>query len=293
MEPSEAWLDRAPAGAGSTLLRLEGPDALGVLHRISTAFLEDLAPGQARATLFCDFRGRLLHRAIVAVTSDAAVWLLRDDAPGGPLAEHVDRHIFRERVTVSDRGAGRCVRAVPGGVSLAWGALREADGVPVAVQVEAGAALSIDTDAAIEPDDAMARARIEAGLPRHGHEIAEEFTPFEIGRAHEVHLSKGCYTGQEALMRLVTYHSVRRRLARVTGTGEAPATPADVRAIGGDPAHARAGRLTSAVREPLGGWMGLAVLRHEACEPGARLEVEGAPLVEVAPFPLTRPQGLP
>ncbi|HET7224900.1 MAG TPA: hypothetical protein VFK69_04210 [Candidatus Eisenbacteria bacterium] len=285
-----------PAGAvgpGSTLLRLEGPDALPVLHRISTAFLEDLVPGQARATLFCDFRARLLHRAIVAVASDGAVWLLRDDAPGFTLADHVMRHVFRERVTVTDRGAGRCVRAVPGGVSLAWGTLREADGVPLAVQVEAGDALSVDLGPVIEPDDAMERARIVAGRPRHGHEIAPEFTPFEINRAAEVHLSKGCYTGQEALQRLVTYHSVRRRLAVVGGEGEAPATPADVHAIGGDPAHARAGRLTSAVAEPLGGWIGLAVLRHEACEPGAALQANSGRLVQVIPFPLERPQGLP
>src|SRR2546427_12639350 len=105
----------APRAAESTLLRLEGRDALAVLHRLSAAFLDDLVPGQARATLFCDFRGRLLHRVIVVVTSDRAVWLLRDDAPGAALAAHLDHHVFREDVRVSDLGAGRWVRTVPGG----------------------------------------------------------------------------------------------------------------------------------------------------------------------------------
>src|SRR5580765_8374234 len=85
-----------------TLLRLAGRDALAVLHRISTQHLERLAAGETRATLFCDFRGRLLHRAVVTVTSDHAVWLLRPDAPGDELAAFLDRHVFREEVRIED-----------------------------------------------------------------------------------------------------------------------------------------------------------------------------------------------
>src|SRR5205809_6240655 len=87
----------------STVLRLEGRDALPLLHRISTQALLDLRPGSARATLFCDFRGRLLHRAVVAVTSDGAVWLLRPDAHGAELAAVVERMVFRDDVVLEDR----------------------------------------------------------------------------------------------------------------------------------------------------------------------------------------------
>jgi tRNA-modifying protein YgfZ len=279
--------EAAPTAA-STLLRLEGRDALGVLHRISTAFLDDLVAGQARATLFCDYRGRLLHRAIVAVTGDGAVWLLRDDAAGAALAAHIERHVFREDVRIAELGAGRWVRAVPGGVSLAHGTLRAVDDVPVAVQVDAGSALSVDLEPVIEPDLGAERARIDAGRPRHGHEIAEAFTPYEVHLAHEVHLSKGCYTGQEALLRLVTYRSVRRRLARVGGAGEPPAVPCDIGSADGT-----VGVLTSAVTGVGGEWSGLAVLRHEACEPGVALTAGDRILGAAAPFPLTRPFGLP
>ena len=86
-----------PGQATGTLLRLEGKDSLALLHRISTQSLLELAPGQACATLFCDYRGRLLHRAWVAVTSDHVVWLVRDDAPTLPLADFVERFIFRPR----------------------------------------------------------------------------------------------------------------------------------------------------------------------------------------------------
>jgi len=101
-----------------------------------------------------------------------------------------------------------------------------------------------------------------------------------------VHLAKGCYPGQEALMRLVTYHSVRRRLVRLAGDGAAPHAPCDVRAGG-----AAAGRLTSVADDGAGGWIALAVLRHEAAS--ERVEIEGAGAVrEVAPFEISQPLGL-
>src|SRR5262245_44455690 len=108
----EAGLPPAPeapsqerAGSGSTVIRLEGRDALGLLHRISTQSLEELAPGHVRSTLFCDFRGRLLHRAAVALSRDGVVWLVRPDSAPEQLAGHIERHVFREDVRVAAEGA--------------------------------------------------------------------------------------------------------------------------------------------------------------------------------------------
>src|SRR6185503_16493845 len=137
--PAPDAATQAPAGAAghgaSTLIRLEGRDCLSVLHRISTASLEGLEPGQARSTLFCDFRGRLLHRAAVAVTSDGAVWLLRPDAPAAELIEHVEHHVFREEVTISDRSAGHRVRLDFDTGDAPPETLAEADGIPARVRL--------------------------------------------------------------------------------------------------------------------------------------------------------------
>lgn len=269
------------------MLRLEGRDALDLLHRISTRFLSDLAPGECRAAPFCDFRGRLVHRAVVAATGDGALWLLRDDAPGDGLAAFVNRSVFREDVRIADLGARWIACAVPEGDAPAVGAVEEREGVPVRVRISHHWAIALVPPGAALPAEDEA-ARIRAGRPRHGHEIHPDFTPFEVGLAHEVHLAKGCYTGQEALMRLVTYRSVRRRLVRLGGDGTAPVVPRDVRAEG-----AVAGRLTSVADDTAGGWIALAVLRHEAASPGVRLEIEGAgPVREPAPFDLTQPLGL-
>jgi len=224
--------------AATTVLRLEGRDVLDLLHRVTTNRLDDLAPGAARGTLFCDFRGRLLHRAVVARTGDA-VWLVRDDAPSTP----------------------RLVRA-PGDVPLRVG--------PVA-------------DAPPASSD-RARARVRAGRPVHGHEIVDAFTPFEVNLAHEVHLDKGCYTGQETLQRLVTYDSVRRRLAWVGGAGAPPDAPADLEREG-----ARVGRLTSVVEDgPT--WVGLAVVAWDLAGP-AGVSMGGAMFDRLEPVPLQRPLG--
>jgi folate-binding protein YgfZ len=265
---------------GSAALRLSGRDALVVLHRISTQRLDDLAPGCARTTLFCDFRGRLLHRATVAVTMDGAVWLLRDDAPGASLAAFVDRGIFREDVRIEDRSA-----ELP--VQLALDAREpneriEGGAVPARVPESEGLALVVGGGAS--PGERVGEAdRIARGHARHGHEIDEAFTPYEVNLAAHVHLDKGCYPGQESLQRLVTYESVRRRLVRFDGRGEAPVLQ-DVKAV-----DAVAGKLTS-VAATVSGWSALAVVKINALDATFSL-ADGTALTAPNVFPMARPLG--
>jgi folate-binding protein YgfZ len=268
--------------SGSTALRLTGSDALALLHRIGTQAVVDLAPGGARATLFCDFRGRLLHRALIGLDADGAVWLFRDDAPGAPLAAFLDRHVFRDDVRIEDRSADLPVRWAPADERFGEHTFAEREGAPLGLRADARETLVV-ADPPLPPDE---RERMRAARPAHGHEIVEAFTPFEVGLAHEVHLDKGCFTGQEALMRLVTYRSVRRRLARVGGEGAPPAVPAELTADGRP-----AGVLTSAAAGG-GGWIGLAVVRNEVCEPPGTLALAGGRAIGAPdPVALTRPLG--
>ena len=232
-------------------LRLAGRDVLDVLNRVSSNDLASLSQGEARTTLFCDFRGRLLHRAVVVHAPGGVVWLL-SDSPGDALAAFVDSRVFREDARVD-------------GSSL---------DVPASLAPLAGAAFGADE-----------RARIEAGLPRFGHEIAETFNAYEAGLASEVHLAKGCYTGQEALQRLVTYDSVRRERVRFAGDGPPP-PPQDVLA------HAETvGRLTSSAGVE-GGWIALAIVRIAALDAGTPLALaDGTPLAAPHRFAGARPIG--
>jgi folate-binding protein YgfZ len=274
-------------GFASTILRLQGADALSLLHRISTQSLVELSPGGVRMTLFTDFRGRLLHRAAVAITRDGAVWLLRDDAPPGELIALLEKHVFREDVRIEDAALGRTVRPAHDGVGLEPGMFVEAeDESPRELQLDEDYGWRVAHGPPLPDRDADERRRIVAGRPRHGHEVRDGFDPFEVGLAREVHLSKGCFTGQEALMRMVTYRGTRRRLARVSGRGEPPHVPRDVAREG-----ERRGVLTSAIAAS-GGWIGLAVI--DARDLGsAPLSIDGVAIDPPELFPETRPLGLP
>jgi folate-binding protein YgfZ len=275
-----------------TVLRLEGRDALDVVQRISTQQLEDLAPGAGRTTLFCDFRGRLLHRAVVARTTDGALWLLRDDAPGVELMAHVDRHVFREDVRILDLSSQWSVRAEWTGDDD--DAIREQDGVPRLAPEGHGFSLFL-TPAGAQgvPFEYREHERILHGRPRHGHEIHPDWNPYEIGCDDEVHLAKGCYTGQEALQRLITYGSVRRFAACVRGRGPSPLAPCDVPGDRGP-----VGRVTSSISDDTPGrWVGIAILRRDVPWPedgSASLKLEGGGVIDtVMAHPARRPLGRP
>jgi folate-binding protein YgfZ len=249
-------MESAPNHASALLphvraLRFLGRDVLDVLNRVSSNDVARLPAGDARTTLFCDFRGRLLHRAVVAHAADGAVWLL-SDSPGEALAAFVDSRVFREDVRLDGGPAD----------------------VPAPLVPLAAAAFG-----------ATLRERIEAGLPAYGHEVTEAFNAYEAGLAAEVHLAKGCYTGQEALQRLVTYDSVRRERVRFSGAGDPPA-PQDVLADGDG-----AGRLTSAAATG-SGWVALAIVRVAVLEAGTPLTLaDGTPLPAPHRFPVARPLG--
>jgi folate-binding protein YgfZ len=269
--------------ATSTALRLTGRDTLPLLHRVTSNALDDLQPGEARATLWCDFRGRLQLRAVVALASDGAVWLLRADAPGAELAAALDRSIFRDDVRVEDLSHAHPLELARGTTGES-GVLAGSDGAPSSVSTGDGTRL-VRAGGAVPLTESE---RIVLLHPRHGREIAEAFNPFEVGLAHEVHLAKGCFTGQEALQRLITYESVRRRPARVQLQGEPPSLPCDVLAKGDRPGE-RAGVLTSCDAGE-----GFAILRRDELEAGADFALADGRAVTViaAPEP-ARPLGRP
>jgi tRNA-modifying protein YgfZ len=282
-----------PIDTASTVIRMSGTDALDVLQRISTQNLATLEPGVARPTLFCDFRAHLLHRALVVRSSDA-VWLLHDLADAADLLAHIDRHVFREKVALENLSAQWRVRAAwdDGPPSVTWNngvPMRSPEGHGCHLVLEPAAGTPVPASREFEDGE---RKRILAGRPRHGHEIHTDFTPFEIGAGDEVHLSKGCYTGQETLQRLITYGSVRRRPLLVRGRGAPPHAPIDI-AVADATGAPPAGRLTSAASDG-NDWVGFAVVRNEALEAvgqGAALAVDGDTRVSVARFPDRPPLG--
>lgn len=124
--------------------------------------------------------------------------------------------------------------------------------------------------------------RIEAGSPRWGAELTDTTIPLEAGlRERAISETKGCYTGQEVIIRILHRGHVNRVLRHILmGDATAPVPEAPlVRAEDGR----NVGRITSAAWSPrFGQTIALGYVRREV-EPGAKLHLESAdgPVVTV------------
>lgn len=119
--------------------------------------------------------------------------------------------------------------------------------------------------------------RIEAGIPCFGHEFDAHTLAPEAGlAASHISTAKGCYIGQEVIARIHARGHTNRALTGLVIAG--PHIPEPGAAVT-DPAAAdrEVGRVTSAAASDLvGSPIGLALVRHEAREPGHRLQIRTA-----------------
>ena len=132
-------------------------------------------------------------------------------------------------------------------------------------------------------------ARVEFGVPRFGQDITSKTMPPELGAAFDaryVSYNKGCYTGQEVLMRI---HS--RGHTNKTWMGLIADEPFEV---GDSVAHRNredAGTVSSAVLSPSLGHIGAATLRNEAAFDFEQVTIQtarGPVTAEVREMPLMR-----
>ena len=129
--------------------------------------------------------------------------------------------------------------------------------------------------------------RIEAGLPRWGAELDEGTIPLEAGlRQRAISETKGCYTGQEVIIRILHRGHVNW-LLRGMLLGDMPTPPAGTELHNAD--GKRVGRVTSAAWSPRHGQaVALGYVRREVA-PGSTLRlatpVSGDATVVELPFP--------
>ena len=228
------------AQAPLALVEVTGADRVDYLENVTSQRLADAAPGEVRGALHLDVHGAPLQAFEVLVHPER-LWLL---APSVEVADAIvevlggrtflaDAAFARREdlVAASLRGddAGDLAVAAHQPVSIGrW----DSDDAVVRVGREAGVDLLADADdLAVVVDELVAAgavrgdaadledARIRAGEPAWGVEIAAPHLPEELGLLPtHVHLAKGCYPGQEAVARMWQLGKPRRQLAVVTGT---------------------------------------------------------------------------
>jgi folate-binding protein YgfZ len=122
-------------------------------------------------------------------------------------------------------------------------------------------------------DQTAAVLRVEAGVPEFLTDMNEETIPLEVDLDHAISHTKGCYVGQEIIVRIRdrAHGRVARRLVGLSI--EHDVVPRAPQAITADGRHA--GRLTSAVKSPaFDRPIALATLLRDFTETGTHVTLE-------------------
>ncbi len=268
-----------------TFLRATGKDARDYLHRMCTQDVLRLAPGQSAYAAVLNAKGHLLGEGHLLVEPDA-VLLEVDPAAGAEVRAHLEKFVIMDEVTFEDvsgalrvlpvlgpeaasRVGARAPRLIPtdrrgaAGVD-AWVAPAEADALRDALLAEGAAALSAGD---------LEVLRVLGGVARFGADLDSTRLPMEAGLTRAaISFSKGCYVGQEVVLRATARGHLQRGLVQLSlPAGAGPGTPL---AAGGQ----EVGVVTSAVDAPEGR-IGLGYVRRAHWKEGERLAAGGGEAV--------------
>ena len=136
----------------------------------------------------------------------------------------------------------------------------------------------------LDPETADA-LRVEAGVPRFGRDMDEETIPLEAGiESRAISFSKGCYVGQEVIIRVLHrgHGRVARKLVGLTIEGETvPAAGTRAVAGGRDIGEVTSSAMSPALNRPIA----LAYLHRDFLAPGTTVTVDGhTAVVTEVPF---------
>jgi len=212
---------------------------------------------------------------IAVVGPDAArvVDALLDDGPAARLAALAEHGNIRGSIARHSAIVTRITDAGEPGFDI----YVERDGIP-----SLKAHLAEVNVVELDPQTAEV-LRVEAGVPEFHHDMDEETIPLEAGiEDRAISQTKGCYVGQEVIIRVLHrgHGRVARKLVGLTLDGDAvPARGSIVRSDQKD-----IGEITSSVRSiALDRPIALAYLQRDFLAPGTAVSVAGAHAVVTQP----------
>ncbi len=248
----EAAVDLSDRG----VVTVTGPDRLSWLHSLTTQHLDALAPGSSSLALILTPNGHVEHE-LHLVDDGTTTWVITQPGTAGALVEYLRSMQFMLRVEVADRSEE---------FAVVWEPVREVDPDAITWlvpddyagtgYVDAGSDRGGDAaryvperpGALIGREVIVPRAGLEerlalwphragtwalealraaAAVPRLGLETDHRTLPHEVGWiGPAVHLSKGCYRGQEAIARVHNLGHPPRRLVLLHLDGSEEDLPA-------------------------------------------------------------------
>jgi folate-binding protein YgfZ len=129
----------------------------------------------------------------------------------------------------------------------------------------------VDAGAREVSAESIEAARIEAGYPVFGVDMTDDTIPLEAGiEDRAISMSKGCYVGQEVIIRVLHrgHGRVSRKLVTLRIDGAVPPRTARLFAAARD-----IGFVTSAAASPRLGTIALAYVHRDFLTPGTAIEV--------------------
>jgi tRNA-modifying protein YgfZ len=272
-------------------LALRGSDRRAYLHGLLSNDVLTLTPGEWRYATLLTPQGRMLTDMRVFELGDYTLVDLPVETTQA-IREHLDKFIITEDVTVEDMtadlaqvglygpGAGTLIETIRAGDAPAPLHVLPSDdlgvmGVDLIVARDrADALVEALTTAGATPValDALEVTRVEAGIPRFPVDMDTTTIPLEAGiEDRAISLTKGCYVGQEVIIRVLHRGGgrVARRLVKLEA-GDQPIAAGDTIRAG----DREIGRVTSAVHsERAGAWIALAYVQRDFADPGTAVEV--------------------
>ncbi|MEU4718291.1 glycine cleavage T C-terminal barrel domain-containing protein [Nonomuraea dietziae] len=186
----EAVVDRS----NREIVRIAGADRLKWLNDLTSQKLDILKPSEWTQTLILDLQGRVEHH-LTLVDDGEAVLAHVEPGTSAPLIDYLDRMRFMLRVEVS----------LADDLAVLSGASE--DFLVPRAELDAHLGKSL---AGLWAYEAL---RIEEHRPRLGLDTDHKTIPHEVGWiGAAVHLTKGCYRGQETVARVHNLGHPPRRL---------------------------------------------------------------------------------
>jgi folate-binding protein YgfZ len=309
----------APRG----LLVLSGRDRGTYLHGLLTNDTAALKPGTGCYAAWLTANGRMTTDMHVLESGDT-ILLDVPEAEAAGLVARLDQFIFTEDVRVADVSqelrrievhgpeAARAVAEALGnpealGELAAWAQCRNARvprdagavvvtridrlGVPgFVLYVAAGedtalrAALDAAGATAVRPE-AVEAVRVEAGWPVYGVDMDDQIIPLEAGiESRAISMTKGCYVGQEIIVRVLHrgHGRVAKRLVGLRVEGDGPVAHGEKLDVG---AH-EVGWVTSSAVSPTLGSIALAYLHRDHAKPGTSVTTASGRGAVVSALPM-------
>ena len=290
-------VDRSDLGA----VEVSGRDRAKFLHALLSNDIAALVPGQGCTAALLDVHGKP-HVLLIVWALDDRMLLLTPPGMGESTVAALDHYLFAEKVVLTDvtgqrallmlvgPAADETVKRLTGVVppDAAWSHVAGSlDGIDTRVvrggesderevwlavpSAERTRAWNAVLAAGARPLGAAAleSLRIEAGTPRYGTDVDATVLLSEIPFEQLVSHTKGCYPGQEVIVRIRDRGHVNRHLRGLVLEGDiTPPHGAEVVADGAVVGHVTSATRSLGLQRPIA----LAFIKRQHA-PGARVSV--------------------